>query len=87
MRGVVTAAETMTQALLDLTDHEQRPPCGDRSGAWTSEDRRERQSAAKHCAGCPLLDPCGQYGDEIRTRFGAWGGHDRTPRPMKARTK
>ena len=52
----MSAVEVMGAALLDLSDREQRPPCGDRTGRWTSEDRGERRWVARHCAGCQLLD-------------------------------
>jgi hypothetical protein len=82
----VTAAETMHVALIELTDHEQRPPCADRSGAWTSEDHTERKWAARHCAGCPIITLCADLAGELKPRFGVWAGVDRTPRPMKPRS-
>jgi hypothetical protein len=82
----MSAAEQMAAALITLTDAGGRPPCGDRSGAWTSEDRAQRQEAALRCQPCPLLTICEQYAREIHASFGVFGGTDFTPRPLRGRT-
>lgn len=81
----MTAAETMGVALIELTDHEQRPPCGDRSGAWTSEDKRERAWAARRCQPCPLLKACHDLAAELKPSFGVWSGVDWTRRITRER--
>jgi len=55
-----------------------RPPCGDGSGAWVSDDRDERAMAARLCARCPLIVECAEAADSTKERFGVWAGVDRT---------
>jgi Transcription factor WhiB len=78
---MMTAAETLTNALTEMVDHNQRPPCAGHADQWTSDNRRQRANAARACQSCPLLTPCGQYADAIKARHGVWAGIDRTPRP------
>lgn len=68
-----------------MAERGQRPLCSTDHERWVSDDRSERESAARECAGCPLLDPCRASGaDEVA---GVWGGVDRISlpgRPAKA---
>ena len=31
------------------------------------------------CEGCPVLDECKQYADDLEIEYGVWGGENRTP--------
>lgn len=75
----MTAAQTMTNALTEMADTMQRPPCT-RDGRWLSDDRTERRWAARHCRPCPLLDLCQDLALELRPRVGVWGGVDLAPK-------
>ncbi len=73
-----TPHDRLALALAGLLAEGNRPPCGDGSGAWTSEDRDERTMAARACMPCPLLTVCREAADSTKERFGVWGGRDRT---------
>lgn len=62
----------------ELVEQGTLPPCADRSGAWTSDDRDERALAARLCRPCPILTECGAAADSTKERFGVWAGVDRT---------
>ena len=74
----MTATDRIHDALIELTDHDQRPPCGGSSDAWMSEDHRQRAAAARRCSGCSLLDRCADLATEVKASFGVWAGIDRT---------
>jgi hypothetical protein len=79
MTDTTDAMSALSDALLDLTHHDRRPPCGDGSDRWVSDDRDQRDEAVRSCQSCPLTEVCRQYADEIRASFGVYGGHDYTP--------
>jgi hypothetical protein len=79
----MTAAETMGLALLELTSLDQRPPCAHSSDSWMSEDRDERERAARRCTGCPVLKVCADLAAELRPTFGVWAAKDWTPQPRR----
>lgn len=74
------AHQRLTAALVALATQGVRPRCGDPIAheLWLSDDREDRQTAARWCTGCPVLDLCGQAADAAGERFGVWGGKDRT---------
>ena len=76
-----TAAERFTQALINLRDRGQTPPCR-RSQLtrdyWTSDNAEERAYAAASCGMCPVLADCHAAAVEANERFGVWAGVDRT---------
>jgi Transcription factor WhiB len=76
----MTAAEDLTRALVELTDHHEVPPCAHNPDAWTSNGASRRAAAARACQSCPVLELCASYADEIHARSGVYGGVDRTPR-------
>lgn len=41
---------------------------------WISEDTAELHDAARHCAGCPVLDPCRAFGLAHPRELGVYGG-------------
>jgi len=90
LEDVVTAAEELTLALVDLTDHGHTTPCqGRRRDRWTSDDAAEREWAAAVCVGlgCPVLVQCGASADEHDEKHHVWAGTDRTlTPPAKKRT-
>jgi len=78
---VVTAAEVLGRALLELAEQGRATPCqGRRRDRWTSDHAEERAWAASVCVtlACPVLEECGAAADEQDERFGVWGGRDRT---------
>ena len=80
-----TASAALSAALLRLVEQGTLPPCADRSGAWTSDDRDERALAARLCRPCPILTECGAAADSTKERFGVWAGVDRTKPTSKKR--
>ena len=83
----MSASEIFTLAPHTAVGRDQPPPCAGSSDSWLSESPGERASAARMCAGCPLLEPCAALASEIRPRFGVFGGRDFTPKTRKARTR
>lgn len=83
----MTLAEQLTRALVDLATRGQRPRCGEPGthDYWLSDDPAERRQAATWCAGCPVLELCGEDAEAQDERFGVWGGQDRTPRRKENR--
>lgn len=60
-------------------------PCQSAPDAWTAAEQETRARAALACAGCPLLEQCGDYAAAAGERWGVWAGHDRTTRPQARR--
>lgn len=50
--------------------------CRDRD-EWISDNDEDREYAANHCGGCPVLRQCGEYADAAREREGVWAGVSR----------
>lgn len=77
---------TLTRALMTLTERGQRPPCGDPDDRhlWLSEDAADRALAAEWCTGCPITAACQAAAEANGEKFGVWGGRDRTPKSRKA---
>ena len=73
----MTAMEALTQALVRLAAAGGRPPCGTfgDSYRWTSDDQADRLIAVVLCGSCPVLEVCGQAGEE-GAELGVWGGRD-----------
>jgi len=83
-----SAMRALSDALLTLAARDQRTPCQGRySELWTSEDYTQRAETIPLCVGCELITKCADYATELKASFGVWAGKDRTPRPMKARTR
>lgn len=78
MTDTTSPHDRLAFALARVLANGSRPPCGDATGAWVSEDREERALAARACEPCPLLTVCGEAADSTKERFGVWGGVDRT---------
>ena len=76
------ASDRLTAALLTLAARGQSPPCT-ADDRWLSEDQDERATAARLCAGCPVLEPCRMAAAAQGERFGVWAGVDRTRAPGK----
>jgi hypothetical protein len=81
---VTTTANTPNELLLlaiaDAITAGLRIPCAscrksDTSMAWVSDDRAEREQAARECDGCPVMQACAAAGEG--EAFGVWGGVDR----------
>ena len=83
----MTARDRLDAALVHLAAQGQRPPCGQpwAGGLWTSDDKADREHAARLCRSCPALDPCRDAADEGDERHHVWGGIDRTRAPGKKR--
>jgi hypothetical protein len=79
------ASERLTRALITLASRGQRPHCSQPEvhHYWTSEREKERELAVRWCAGCLVLEPCGEAAETQQERWGVWGGAGRTPRPYK----
>ena len=78
---LMTAAEVLGRALLEIADQGRATPCqGRRADRWTSDRAEEREWAAAVCVGlgCVVLLQCRAVADERDERFGVWGGRDRT---------
>lgn len=57
-------------------------PCASTPGdLWCSDDQEEREAATHRCAGCAVIQLCGQYASSAGESFGVWAGADRTVRP------
>lgn len=55
-------------------------PCALRNfDLWTSTIAAERVTATKLCAGCSILQACGQIAVANKETSGVWGGKDRGP--------
>jgi len=82
MRGMMTAAEALGQALLEIAEQRRATPCqGRRRDRWTSESAEDRAWAATVCVGlnCEVLPECAAAAAEQGEKFGVWAGADRTP--------
>jgi hypothetical protein len=79
---MTTAAERLTQALINLAATGLRTHCSDPtlSQLWTSDHEGERAEAARLCIGCPVIIECGAAADARDERFSVWAGRDRTHR-------
>jgi hypothetical protein len=55
-----------------------RPRCGEYGDSylWLSDHERDRQQAARLCAGCVVITECREVGRH--QRFGVFGGRDTT---------
>ncbi len=78
-----TPHDRLALALAGLLAEGNRPPCCDGSGAWTSDDRDEREVAARACLPCVIRSECAAAADDTREVWGVWGGTDRAPRPPR----
>lgn len=72
----MTAVEALDDALLQMVEHGQRPPCTGLPG-FISDDPAERAMAARICQSCPLVELCAAAADERKEPHGVWGGVDR----------
>lgn len=81
----MTAHEDLADALAELLDSGDRPPCSwpDTTSWWLSDNAADRARAALHCDGCELLDLCHEAAESTRERWGVWAGRDRTPPPRR----
>jgi hypothetical protein len=77
---MTTADHRLTMALIALAVRGERPRCSDPvdHALWTSDDQHDRAVAVQWCAGCPIIDPCGQAADERGERWQVWGSKDYT---------
>ena len=78
---LMTAAEALGHALLEVAEQGRATPCqGRRRDRWTSDDADDRAWAAAVCVGlgCEVLLQCRAAADQQDERFGVWGGRDRT---------
>ena len=77
---MTTATAQLNRALLTMAQRGERPRCGDPTthAMWTSDDQHDRAIAAQWCAGCALLDPCGDAAEERGEKWGVWSGVDRS---------
>jgi Transcription factor WhiB len=78
MHAAAQANDRLTRALLDLATQGERVRCSDPidHARWTSDNQRDRQTAMAWCAGCPVIDLCGQAADERGEKHHVWGGVD-----------
>jgi len=84
---VVTAAEVLGRALLEIAQQGRATPCqGRRRDRWTSDEAEHRGWAATVCVtlACPVLLQCHAAADEHGEKFGVFGGRDRTAATRKA---
>jgi hypothetical protein len=79
------AQARLTAALVRLAARGLRTHCSDPEfhHYWSSELEKERRLTVRWCAGCPVLEPCGDAAAAVGERWGVWGGVDRTPRQYK----
>lgn len=85
---MMTAAEHLGRALLELAEQGHATPCqGRRRDRWTSDSAEDREWAASVCLtlGCPVLEQCAAAADERDERHHVWGARDRTPPPASRR--
>ena len=84
----MTATDRLTSALAALAADDGRVPCGTPADhqLWTSDDPAERLIAVVLCTGCPLLEVCGQAGEE-GGEIGVWGGRDLGIVPWRRRVE
>ena len=47
---------------------------------WLGVDRLGHVQACRVCSGCPVLDQCASYADEIDAEVGVWAGQVRRRR-------
>jgi len=84
----MTAAESLSLALLDRAEQGRATPCqGRRRDRWTSDVREDREWAAASCRFCPLISECGDAAEETDERHGVWAGVDRTTTTRKDTTQ
>jgi hypothetical protein len=79
----MTATQQLNRRLITLAATGNRPRCSDPvdHALWTSDEPRDRATAARWCKGREVLTLCHQAAIEQDTRFGVWGGRDLTVRP------
>jgi len=85
---LMTAAEVLGRALLEIADQGRATPCqGRRADRWTSDRAEEREWAAAVCVGlaCEVLLQCGAAADEHGEQHHVWGGTVRTLPPAASR--
>lgn len=74
----MTGHADLQAALAALLEAGDRPPCAGQD-AWTSDDRDERDIAARLCRPCPLIPECQAAADSSDEAFGVWAARDRGP--------
>jgi hypothetical protein len=79
MTDATSPHDRLAFALARVLANGSRPPCGDGSGAWVSDNRDERAMAARLCARRPLIVECAEAADSTKERFGVWAGVDPHP--------
>jgi hypothetical protein len=74
------ASDRLTVALLTIASQGLRTNCSEPQTHhyWTSEHAAERKLAVRACAGCPVLQECGEAAGANAERWGVWGGRDFT---------
>jgi hypothetical protein len=75
---------TLCEALDRLADEKRTPVCAQEPDQWGADATpAARKDAAEACKWCPVVDPCGNFGQF--EKHGVWGGVDRGERrPRKA---
>jgi hypothetical protein len=71
---------TLTQAVDDFEEAKKHvtAKCAGNSGPymdWEWGDAPSAEEAQALCAGCPLMQACGNYGRAAQMSDGIWGGH------------
>jgi hypothetical protein len=67
------------ELLGDLAESGHPTPCQVDPEPFTSGSTERRGQAAAAClAGCPLLEECAAYGEQLDARHHVWGGADLT---------
>lgn len=73
------SAQLVDLFALDLDSHPSHPDAHcvtEGAQLWTSDDKRDRQLAAQHCQGCPIIDACLAGALARGEKWGTWGGRD-----------
>jgi Transcription factor WhiB len=78
MTDTTTAMTALSNALLSLTHQDRRPPCTHDPDRWVSDDRDQRDDAARLCGRCPLTVVCREYAEAVHPTHGVFGGVDFT---------
>lgn len=80
----LTPTEALTQALVEMADRKERPPCSEEPDLWISDSTSDRAQAARRCGPCPIKAECAAAAEANQEVF-VWGGIDYGTQPAKRR--
>ncbi len=78
----LTARERLDNAIIDLVELGQFPPCHTEPDAWFSDSPTVIETAVAACLRCPVIHQCRAYAlaDPRTSRYGVWAS---TPDPRQ----